>query len=113
MLENLVLLLTGLIGFITIITIMLNFNSNRISNIYLILIFLLTSIRYFINGYVLIDKNSAINAILVNFKSIQMLTYPFLYLYFKNLISDNKTIHLNELPFLIKRAALTMHRLTR
>lgn len=108
MLENLVLLLTGLIGFITIITIMLNFNSNRISNIYLILIFLLTSIRYFINGYVLIDKNSAINAILVNFKSIQMLTYPFLYLYFKNLISDNKTIHLNELKHFIPLIVLTI-----
>ncbi len=108
MLENLVLLLTGLIGFLTIITIMLNFNSNRISNIYLILIFLLTSIRYFINGYVLIDTNSSINTILVNFKSIQMLTYPFLYLYFKNLISDNKSIHLNELKHFIPLIILTI-----
>lgn len=108
MLENLLLLLTGFIGLITVVTIILNFNSNRISNIYLILIFLLTSIRYLINGYDLINENSLINTILDNFKSIQMLTYPFLYLYFKNLINNNKTIHLNELKHFVPLILLTV-----
>nr|WP_314866368.1 AraC family transcriptional regulator [uncultured Flavobacterium sp.] len=37
-----------------------------------------------------------------------MLTYPFLYLYFKNLISDNKSIHLNELKHFIPLIILTI-----
>ena len=96
MLENLLLLFTGIIGLITVTTIAINFASNRISNIYLILLLLLTSIRYFINGFDLIDGNSFVNKLLDNFQNLQMLTYPLLYLYFKNLIFNTKNIKLNE-----------------
>lgn len=108
MIENILLLFTGTIGIITILSIISNFSSNRISNIYLILTILLTSFRYIINGYNLIDKNSSINNILDNFKSIQILIYPFLYLYFKKLICNNKPFQLIELNHFIPLFLLTI-----
>lgn len=97
MLENLLQLFTSFIGFIVVALILFRYKTNRIANIYLVLLILLMTFRYFINGFVLIDKNSFIINLFDDFQNIQMLIYPLTYLYFKNLICNDKKIEYNDL----------------
>lgn len=97
MLENLLQLFTSVIGFIATFLILFRYKSNRIANIYLVLLILLISFQYLITGTNLFyDFNFIIN-LLSDYQNIKMLIYPLTYLYFKNLIGNVKKVRIFDL----------------
>lgn len=80
MLEKTIYLITALLGFITIILIGFRFNSKKHTNFYLLLFFLLSSIRFFIHGWAdtLPFENFTRNIDFI----IAINAWPLIYLYF-------------------------------
>jgi AraC-like DNA-binding protein len=63
---------------------------NRMMNFHLILIFLLISIRFLLNGFLPFGYLSFFKEYYINFSKFLILIIPSFYLYFKNLIADEK-----------------------
>lgn len=101
MVENLITLFTSIIGFLTIIIILFHFKTNRLANIYLVLIFATISLRFFVIGYLSLTKNNLLVGILDTINSSLILIFPLAYLYFKNLIIDEKKIQLQNIKHFI------------
>lgn len=90
MIINLLFIITGLFGFLTIIISLSSFRMNRMMNFHLILIFLLISIRFILNGFFPFGYLSFFKEYYINFSKFLILIIPSFYLYFKNLIADEK-----------------------
>jgi AraC-like DNA-binding protein len=102
MIANLMIAFTGLIGFLTIFVILLQYRSNRITNIYLVIIFTIVSTRMLLIGIFNLENNDFITTILTKYNNLLIVIVPCLYLYFKNLIKDYKKIELkNYVHFII------------
>lgn len=87
--------ITGLFGIITLIIISTHFKSNRILNIYLVILILFSSLRSISFGYFSLTNpvpNTQYH--LISFFSI---IFPCVYLYFKNLVYYTTTFKFNEL----------------
>jgi AraC-like DNA-binding protein len=106
MLENLFVSFTGLMGFFTICLMLLRYKSNRIANVYLLIIFIIISARLLMIGfYNLINNNNFITTLLNNYNNVMIVIAPCLFLYFKNLITNTKLAKYNDIrhfvvPFL-------------
>ena len=96
MIENLIVSFSGLIGFLTIFLILLRYQSNRITNIYLVIIFLIISTRMLLVGTLNIDNNPFIIVLLSKYNNLSIVIIPCSYLYFSNLIKDQKEIELKN-----------------
>ncbi len=92
MIENLIVSFSGLIGFLTIFLILLRYKSNRITNIYLIIIFIILSTRMLLVGTLNIENNPFIIILLSKYNNLSIVIIPCSYLYFYNLIKDQKEI---------------------
>ncbi len=101
MIENLIVLFSGLVGFLTIFLILLRYKSNRITNVYLVIIFLIVAVRMLSIAVFKIQKNSFIEEILHDYNNLLIIIVPCSYLYFENLIKDCKTIYFKNLIHLI------------
>ena len=102
MIENLIISFSGLIGFLTIFLILLRYRTNRITNSYLIIIFLIVSTRMLLIGSFTIINNSFVLTILNKYNNLLIIIVPCIYLYFSNLIKDLKKIKFqNYIHFVI------------
>jgi AraC-like DNA-binding protein len=102
MIANLIVSFSGLVGFITVFLILLRYKSNRITNIYLIIVFLIISIRMSIIGIFSLEYNSILTLILSKYNNLLIVIVPCMYLYFDNLIKDDKNFQTrNSIHFVI------------
>lgn len=101
MIENLIILFSGIVGLITIFLILFRYKSNRITNVYLIIIFLIVVVRMLSIAIFKIQNNSFIEELLRDYNNLLIIIVPCSYLYFENLIKDCKTIHFRNFVHLI------------
>lgn len=102
MIANLIVSFSGLVGFITVFLILLRYKSNRITNIYLIIVFLIISTRMLIIGVFSIENNSFLTLLLSKYNNLLIVIVPCMYLYFDNLIKDDKNFQIhNSIHFII------------
>lgn len=101
MLFDLLYILTSLLGFLIITLIAIWYKSNRMINIYLLVIFLLLSIKFLIHGLIDLKIFTFINHDNISYFPFFSISIPSLYLYFKNLVNDTKTFNKNELKHFI------------
>ncbi|RTY93850.1 AraC family transcriptional regulator [Flavobacterium sp. GSP27] len=90
MIINLLFIITGFLGFLTLIIILASFRRNKTINFYLILIFTLISIRFLLSGFFSFGYLVYLKEHYINYCKFLILIIPSLYLYFKNLIADQK-----------------------
>ena len=99
MLEKIIFLLTGLLGFIVTFSIGFRFKNNRMTNIYFIAFIILGSLRFLILGmteFVLLSHLKKHVEIIFTLSA-----WPLLYLYFNKLAHSNTAIRRQELFHLI------------
>ena len=101
MIENLIILFSGIVGLITIFLILFRYKSNRITNVYLIIIFLIVAVRMLSIALFKIQNNSFIEELLRDYNNLLIIIVPCSYLYFENLIKDCKTIYFRNFVHLI------------
>jgi AraC-like DNA-binding protein len=98
---NLLFIITGLFGFLTLVITLSSFRMNRMMNFHLMLIFLLISIRFILNGFLPFGYLSFFKDYYINFSKFLILIIPSFYLYFKNLIADEKLFIKSDLTHYI------------
>ena len=99
MLEKTTYLITALLGFITILLIGFRFNTKKHTNFYLLLIFFLSSVRFFLHG---LSDTLFIHPILRNIDVVFANTvWPLLYLYFGKLNNVHEKLKGRELLHLV------------
>lgn len=97
MIANLAVAFSGLMGFLTIFLILIRYRSNRITNIYLVIIFGIVSTRMVVIGTFNLENNDVITTLLEKYNNLLIVIIPCTYLYFLNLVHDKKRIELNNL----------------
>ena len=90
MLTNLLILITGIIGFITTGIAILNQKSNHFLNRYLIIILTIISFRFLFRGIALLWQNELLLGYALYFELLFITMIPCLFLYFRNLIGEEK-----------------------
>lgn len=101
MIANLIVSFCGLIGFLIIFLILMRYKSNRITNIYLVIIFSIISTRMLLIGTFNMGNNDFITTLLEKYNNLLVIVIPCSYLYFLNLIHDRKRIELGNLKHFI------------
>lgn len=101
MIANLAVAFSGLMGFLTIFLILIRYRSNRITNIYLVIIFGIVSTRMVVIGTFNLENNDVITTLLEKYNNLLIVIIPCTYLYFLNLVHDKKRIELNNLKHFI------------
>ena len=98
MIISLFLAFTGILGFITLFMILFGYKSNKIINIYLVIILFLMSSRFLNLGInQLINNNNPPQPIIRTFNVFFIIVAPCFYLYFKNLIASQKNFVIKDL----------------
>ena len=98
MIISLFLAFTGILGFITLFMILFGYKSNKIINIYLVIILFLMSSRFLNIGInQLINNNNPPQPIIRTFNVFFIFVAPCFYLYFKNLIASQKNFVIKDL----------------
>lgn len=97
MILNLLLIITGLTGFVTVGLILKNYKLNSIVNIYMILIIITISIRYLLLGLTHFTIDESFRSFCTRYSNFGLMVIPSFYLYFKNLSCNNKTFEKKEL----------------
>lgn len=101
MTSNIVLLLSGFLGYIIVFITIFNTRFNRILNFFLIFIIIFSSSLMILAGLGEIYNNSYLKDLHFKLNSCTGLFLPAFYLYFKYLISNNKRLKLKDLNHLI------------
>lgn len=97
MLTNLLFIITGLIGLLTLILIFTNYKSNRVMNFYIILLIFIMSLRFFLNGLTYFITDYSLKNIYFTYSNFSSVVIPLCYLYFKNLFASEKAFKTKEL----------------
>jgi AraC-like DNA-binding protein len=97
MLTNLLFIITGLIGLLTITLIYNNYESNKIMNFYIVLLIIIMSLRFFLNGLTYFVSDSSFKNIYFTYSNFSSVVIPLCYLYFKNLFASEKAFNAKEL----------------
>lgn len=97
MISNLLFIITGIIGLITAFLIFTNYKSNRIMNLYIVLLLLIISFRFFLSGLTYFIFDPSFRNTYFKYSNISLVVIPICYLYFKNLSENKKKINSNEL----------------
>ena len=97
MLTNLLFIITGLIGLLTLLLIFSNYKSNRIMNFYIILLIFIMSSRFFLNGLTYFVADYSLKNIYFTYSNFSSIVIPLCYLYFKNLFASEKDFRPKEL----------------
>lgn len=94
MIPNLIVLITGLIGFVTAGLILKNHKSNNVMNIYIILIIIAVSLRFFLLGSLHFIPEESFKQYCIKYSNFPIIVFPLFYLYVKNL--SNKSIRFEK-----------------
>lgn len=97
MILNLIVLITGLIGFATVGLILKNNKLNSDMNVYIILIIITVSIRYFLLGLVHFTEDESFKSFCARYSNFALIIIPLFYLYFKKLSDTDKRFQKKEL----------------
>lgn len=97
MILHLIVLIAGLIGFVTTGLILKNYKLNSSMNIYIILIIITVSIRYFLLGIVYFTLDESLKSFCTKYSNFALIIIPLFYLYFKNLYNNNTLFEKKEL----------------
>lgn len=97
MVSILLLIFTGLMGFVTLFIILFGYKSNRVINIYLALIIFFCSLRLFIIGVKELTQNPYLIYYIQNHNLLYVYIGPCFYLYFDKLIKNQKKISPKDL----------------
>jgi hypothetical protein len=101
MIENLIVAFSGLMGFLTILIILIRYQTNRITNIYLVIIFSIVSTRMLLIGAFNLENNDFITSLLDKYNNLLIVVIPCSYLYFLNLVKDRKMMDLDNVKHFI------------
>lgn len=91
MIQNLILLITGLVGFVTAGLLYKNYKLNNLINIYIVVIIIIISIRFFSTGLIHFFVENSFTSYYLRYSNFAIIVIPLFYLYFKNLTDYNKT----------------------
>lgn len=103
MFEDFLFLLTGVIGLITIILMITSYKSNQLLNIFLLLIFVITSIRFLIHGSFKLGFQTHLIPDSGASSILYLTVVPCFYLYHKSLVNRQKSFavkHLKHFMFI-------------
>ena len=95
--EHFILFIVGLIGLVTLSLILFSIKSNKLVNLYLVLLISLASVRMLIRSTYLLGLQDQINDFSGPYKSFLLFSLPFFFLYFKSIISDSKQFNRKDL----------------
>ena len=90
MIISLLLVFAGILGYITLFIILFGYKTNKIINIYLVIILFLMSSRFLFIGINGLINNDFTQPIIRSFNVFFIFSAPCFYLYFKNLITSQK-----------------------
>lgn len=90
MIISLLLVFAGILGYITLFIILFGYKTNKIINIYLVIILFLISSRFLFIGINGLINNDFTQPIIRSFNVFFIFSAPCFYLYFKNLIASQK-----------------------
>ncbi len=97
---NSALILVGIIGLFVISLMLFSYRSNIFVNVYLVIIFILCSIRSIIIGlFEIINTTSILTSRYIS--PIYLIVVPSLYMYFKSLTKDYERVHKKDLIHLL------------
>ena len=99
--EHFTLFIVGLIGLVTLSLILFSIKSNKLVNLYLVLLITLASVRMLVRSSYLLGLQEQFSDFTGAYKSILLFSLPFFYLYFKSIISDSKQFNRKDLNHLI------------
>lgn len=97
MTQNLILLITGIIGFLTAGLILKNHKFNSVVNVYFILIIITFSFRYFLTGLAYFTTDESLKLYYLRYSNSALIVIPLIYLYFKQLFKSEKAVEKKEL----------------
>jgi AraC-like DNA-binding protein len=97
MIISLLLVFGGILGYITLFIILFGYKTNKIINIYLVIILFLMSSRFLFIGINGLINNDFTQPIIRSFNVFFIFSAPCFYLYFKNLIASQKNFILKDL----------------
>src|SRR5574343_769185 len=89
--ENFILFITGLIGIVIISLILFSIKSNKLVNLFLVLIIALASFRMIIRSSFLLGLQDNISDFIGPYKSLLLYSLHLFYLYFKAIIYDYRS----------------------
>ena len=101
MFEDFLFLLTGLIGLITIVLMIASYRSNQLLNIFLLLIFVIISVRFLIHGSYKLGFQTHLIPDDGSTSILYLTVVPCFYLYYKSLISGQKFFALKDVKHFI------------
>ena len=102
MLSHIIVLFTGLLGFVVLIITLSQYRTNKIFNIYFAIIVLLVSIRHTLIGVKNLTNDILITETYRKADILFIVTAPLVYLYFKNLVkSQRKFVKSDLLHFVL------------
>lgn len=97
MITNLLLVFTGLLGFITLFIILFSYKSNRLINVYIAIIIFFFSVRFLLLGVNYLMENAPLSQVIQKTRVYFIFLAPCFYLYFKNLIDSQKNFKKSDL----------------
>ena len=97
MITNLLCIVTGILGLITTFLIFGSYKSNRMMNLYMILLILIISLRHLIIGITYFMSDDVFKDASHTYSNFATIVIPLFYLYFKNLANNNKDFDSKEL----------------
>ena len=95
--HNLLLLITGLLGFVTAGLTFKNYKLNTIMNCYIIIIIFIISARYFSLGLIQLTSQNSVIAFYLKYSNLSLIVAPLFFLYFKKLADCNPKFLKKEL----------------
>nr|WP_315132126.1 AraC family transcriptional regulator [uncultured Flavobacterium sp.] len=101
MITNLLFIITGLIGLLTALLIFRNYKSNRMMNLYMILLIIIISLRFFIGGLIYFNSDRTFSFNYLKYVNLSSVVIPLCYLYFKNLVNNKKKNCVKDLAHFI------------
>lgn len=97
MITNLLCIITGILGLITTFLIFSSYKSNRMMNLYMILLISIISLRHLIIGITYFMSDAIFKDTSHTYSNFATVVIPLFYLYFKNLANNNKDFDSKEL----------------
>jgi len=99
--ENLVQLIVGFTGIVTISLILFSIKSNKLVNLYLVILIAFASLRMITRSTFSLGLQSTFFDFFVPYNSILLFTVPLFYLYSKAIVLDDSKFHRKDLVHLI------------
>jgi AraC-like DNA-binding protein len=97
MIQNLLVIISGLIGFFVVALIYKNYKSNSLMNVYIILIITTISARFVLLGLTYFISDLYFKSICSKYSNVGILIIPLFYLYFKKLSNSENVFQKKDL----------------